>query len=250
LTAQFREREFVMLSRSDLVDAAKDLNQVLQLSPPIDLRLSVGEITELITQAGDLVREGDTLEINTRHVLTALTSGEQVAEQADPATAAQTAPVMADAGAGNGQTPISAPAASAAVAAPSTAAPPTTAPPAATVSSTAQTTQPTSGQASQPSRRGRPPGSGNTTPAAPRQPAAAKDGTVKLGGPRYPGSLAQRMDQALERGGTWQGLADELQIKAGVLRAHAKYRVGRGHHTMVDDGATVKLTRGADVVDG
>jgi len=70
------------IKRGDLVDAAKDLNKVLDLDPAIDVSKSVEEIRRDLEEASRLLSEDDALEDNTRAVVAALRGKEEV-EKAD-----------------------------------------------------------------------------------------------------------------------------------------------------------------------
>jgi len=63
----------------------------------------------------------------------------------------------------------------------------------------------------------------------------------KPGGFRYAGSLAEKWDQVLEKGGSWASMAKECDVTPGRLRAHAKHRTGRGSHTMREQDDRVQL---------
>lgn len=65
------------ITRSALVSAAKDLNKVLDLSPPIDVKLGVSELREQVTEAASLVKDSDSVEDDTRDLLEALEDGEE-----------------------------------------------------------------------------------------------------------------------------------------------------------------------------
>lgn len=63
-------------SRSALVDAARDLNKVLDLSPAINERLGVGPLRDSVAEAVCLLKidDLDKLEVGTRHVIAGLRS--------------------------------------------------------------------------------------------------------------------------------------------------------------------------------
>ena len=62
-----------MATRAQLVDAAKDLNTVLDLSPPIDVRAGVDDLKEKIKEAAELLRDSDEIASATRAVVDAIT---------------------------------------------------------------------------------------------------------------------------------------------------------------------------------
>lgn len=57
------------MTREDLIDAAKDLNKILGLEPPIDAMWETEEIRESIIQAGSLVDITDKLKDKTWRIL-------------------------------------------------------------------------------------------------------------------------------------------------------------------------------------
>lgn len=61
-----------MPSRTELVEAAQDLNKVLDADPPIDVEKGVDEIKKEILEAASLLTEIDKIEDNTRKVIDAL----------------------------------------------------------------------------------------------------------------------------------------------------------------------------------
>ena len=73
------------IKRGDLVDAAKDLNKVLDLDPAIDVSKSVEEIRRDLEEASRLLSEDDALEDNTRAVVAALRGKEEVEKVDAPA---------------------------------------------------------------------------------------------------------------------------------------------------------------------
>lgn len=59
-------------SRKELVQAAKDLNKVLDADPPIDIEKGVDEIKKGILEAASLLTEADKIEDGTRKVINEL----------------------------------------------------------------------------------------------------------------------------------------------------------------------------------
>jgi len=62
-----------MATRAQLVDAAKDLNTVLDLSPPIDVKAGVDDLKEKIKEAAELLRDSDEIAPATRAAIDAIT---------------------------------------------------------------------------------------------------------------------------------------------------------------------------------
>ena len=58
-----------MASRKELVEAAKDLNKVLDADPPIDVEAGVDEIKKTILEAASLLTDADVIEGNTRKMI-------------------------------------------------------------------------------------------------------------------------------------------------------------------------------------
>jgi hypothetical protein len=71
------------------VDAAKDLNTVLQPDPPIDIRATVVDLERFIKEASQLLNSDDVIEDNTRMVIDELGVDE---EETDTATAPEPVP--------------------------------------------------------------------------------------------------------------------------------------------------------------
>lgn len=149
------------VTRGTLVDAAKDLNKILDPDPPIDVKLGVPELQEQVLAAANLLKEGDAVKGSTREVVDLLRSGGE------------------DGGEDKGE------------AAPTTA------------------------------RR-----SGSSLPN------------------RYEGSSAQRLDNALLKGGKIEKIADDLGMNKGQVKAHAKFRARSGKFSLrEDEDGTLKLTK-------
>lgn len=64
-----------MITRAALVDAAKDLNKVLDLSPAIDVKLGVNELKIKAKEAAELLRDSDKITDATRKVIDELSDG-------------------------------------------------------------------------------------------------------------------------------------------------------------------------------
>lgn len=77
-----------MPGRKELVDAAKNLNEVLDADPPIDVKKGIDEIKREILEAAGLLTESDVIKDNTRKVIDELTA---------PAPEAKAKPAKADA---------------------------------------------------------------------------------------------------------------------------------------------------------
>jgi len=60
------------VARAALVDAAQELNKKLKIDPPIDVKLSTGELSGLVDEAGALLREDDEISAETQAVIDAL----------------------------------------------------------------------------------------------------------------------------------------------------------------------------------
>lgn len=65
------------VTRASLVDAAADLNRVLDLDPPIDVKQGVSKLREKVVEARELVRETDPIAQVTREVLSALNGADE-----------------------------------------------------------------------------------------------------------------------------------------------------------------------------
>lgn len=74
-----------MPSRKQLVEAAKDLNKVLDADPPIDVEKGVDEIKKEILEAAILLTDGDKIEDETRAVIDELQAPAETGEKAKPA---------------------------------------------------------------------------------------------------------------------------------------------------------------------
>ena len=61
-----------MVTRAELVDAAKDLNKVCDLTPPIDVKQGVEALRAQVAEAIEFLREEDELEPGTRKVVNAM----------------------------------------------------------------------------------------------------------------------------------------------------------------------------------
>ena len=57
----------------------------------------------------------------------------------------------------------------------------------------------------------------------------------------YEGSIAQRCDQALLAGGTWEDIAKQAGAKLSQVKACAKIRVAKGKYTLEENGDQVRL---------
>lgn len=79
------------VTRASLVDAARDLNKVLDLSPEIDVKLGVAELRSLVTEASAQVVEGDAISDATRGVIEALTAEPAPPGSGEPDGAAEQA---------------------------------------------------------------------------------------------------------------------------------------------------------------
>lgn len=75
-----------MPKRADLVNAAKDLNKVLDLNPKIDVTKSVSEITENLKEAMSLLTPDDKIAAKTQQVVDELAGGVK-AESKEPVAA-------------------------------------------------------------------------------------------------------------------------------------------------------------------
>jgi hypothetical protein len=73
------------VARAKLVEAAKDLNKVCDLNPPVDIKLSVDELAPLVLEASQLLREADEPQDSTLEVIAAL-QAEQDGDEAEAAT--------------------------------------------------------------------------------------------------------------------------------------------------------------------
>jgi hypothetical protein len=187
----------IMASRAKLVDAAKNLNEVLALDPAIDIKGTASQLSDQIKEAASLLEEKDTVEDGTQEVIDELTGAEAEDEPAaeEEEGEVKTAPKP------KAETKPAKPAAKPAAAAGKIA-------------------------------RG-------TAPAA----AATPKKSAPPGGFRYEGSVAQKMDQALMKGGNLEKLAETLDVKKGVLRAHANFRAKSGKYELEEkDHGHIKLT--------
>ena len=81
-----------MATRAQLVDAARDLNKVLDLSPQIDVKQGVEDLKSKITEAASLLREGDAIDPATREVIDSINAPAQDAETSGTADVAEKAP--------------------------------------------------------------------------------------------------------------------------------------------------------------
>ena len=71
------------MERKQLVNAARDLNKTLELSPSIDVSGSVAEIRKSVLEAAELLTDKDPVQGSTREVLAALRDGSAVNDTTD-----------------------------------------------------------------------------------------------------------------------------------------------------------------------
>ena len=57
----------------------------------------------------------------------------------------------------------------------------------------------------------------------------------------YDGSIAQKMDNALLAGGSWEEMAEKAGVKPGLIRGHAKFRASKGKYRLDETGDQAKL---------
>lgn len=69
-----------MATRAELVAAARDLNKVLDLEPPIDVKQGAADLKAKILEANQLMREGDPVTDATKEVLAQLTAAGETEE--------------------------------------------------------------------------------------------------------------------------------------------------------------------------
>ena len=244
-----------MPSRSKLVDAAADLNEVMQLKDPaIDLKQPVGSLIEQIKEAAQLLKPDDQIKSATQDVIDELREmDEEGGQEAAPPPAATSPPMTQTRAA---PTPV--------VAAepdpepepeedeePEDEPEPEPAPvvrrarrPAA-VAVTVAEPEPVEA-APAPKKRAQRSQAAQPAPAAPakvargvqmaktvKAPARAGQGRNGLGeaaSQKYQGSMSQRYDRILLRGGLISELADENNLRMGYLRMHARNRHNSGHY--------------------
>lgn len=182
------------VTRAQLVDAAKDLNEVLDLDPKIDTRAPVSELKKNVGEAAQLLQETDKIKPETKTVVDAL------AGNGDDSSADEGEAETETAVAGEVDTAV----------------------------------------------QEKPKAERKPAPTAAKAEPAKTDGEKKVhsgGGRSYEGSFAQKMDLALQAGGTYASIAEGLGIKAAQLRAHGKFRVKSGKWKITENGDQIKMEK-------
>lgn len=222
------------MTRAKLVEAAKELNEVLRINPTINIEGTVEELKEEMREAIDLIRETDTITPPTQKIV-----AELVPEKAKEVWGSQPSAAETEAPA-EPEAPASEPEAEEtggyepAVETPEVA----PAPPAA---------EPVMANDEAP-----------VTPAAAEAvggvegaDAAMSPQRRRMTSKRYLGSQAEKWDNALTHGGTWQELAEQCGIKPGHLRAHAKWSEKKGFYRIVtlESGDGIETVRAEWLLD-